>query len=291
MVTDRTNPRSSVRTAVVWGVVRSALETIKREPAAGESGEPGIGGVGDSGTRTGTHVGTGTHMASGTVPLDIVDVGGGTGGFAVSLARLGHRVTVIDPSPDALAALERRAAEAGVSDSVRAAQGDLATVFDVLAPESADAVLCHGVLEFVDDPAEGCRTARGLLRPGGIASILAANRTAIVLARALGGHVSEALAALHDPDGRFGVHDPVPRRFGEQALRDLVEQAGLTVRAVHGVRIFADLVPAAAADVPVGSGPAANITELLALEAAASELPEFRAMATQLHVLAGLDQA
>src|SRR5207247_4070895 len=34
--------------------------------------------------------------------LDVVDVGGGTGGFAVPLATLGHRVTVVDPSPDAL---------------------------------------------------------------------------------------------------------------------------------------------------------------------------------------------
>ena len=43
-------------------------------------------------------------------PRDVLDVGGGTGGFAVPIAELGHRVTVVDPSPDALAALERRAA-------------------------------------------------------------------------------------------------------------------------------------------------------------------------------------
>jgi 2-polyprenyl-3-methyl-5-hydroxy-6-metoxy-1,4-benzoquinol methylase len=272
----------------VWDVVRSALETIKRdaEPAReADQSQPTRSQPAPSGQLQSQ------PAQAGIVPLDVVDVGGGTGGFAVALARLGHRVTVIDPSPDALAAFERRAAEAGVSDAVRAAQGDLATVFDVLEPGCADAVLCHGVLEFVDDPAEGCRTARGLLRPGGIASILAANRTAVVLARALGGHVAEALAALHDPNGRFGGHDPVPRRFGERALRDLVEAAGLTVRAVHGVRIFADLVPAAAADAPAGSGPVANVTDLLALEAAASALPEFRAMATQLHVLAGLDEA
>ncbi|MGH3415327.1 MAG: SAM-dependent methyltransferase, partial [Actinocrinis sp.] len=132
-------------------------------------------------------------------------------------------------------------------------------------------------------------TVRALLRPGGVASLLAANSTAIVLARALGGHVAEALVALRDPAGRFGAHDPVPRRFGERALRELVEQAGLTVRGVHGVRIFADLVPAAAPDTPAGSGPAGNISDLLALEAAAAALPEFRAMATQLHVLAARD--
>jgi SAM-dependent methyltransferase len=271
----------------VWDVLRSALETIKREPTSGDPSAQGHGAR--SAPEGGTAPNT-VGAALGPVPLDIVDVGGGTGGFAVALARLGHRVTVIDPSPDALAALERRAAESAVSGSIWAVQGDLATVFDVLEPGCADAVLCHGVLEFVDDPAEGCRIGRRLLRPGGVASILVANRTAVVLARALGGHVAEALAALRDPRGRFGAHDPVPRRFSEQALRDLVELAGLTVRSVHGVRIFADLVPAAASDAPVGSGPAANVSDLLSLETAASELPEFRAMATQLHVLAGLDE-
>ena len=47
-------------------------------------------------------------------PLDVLDIGGGTGGLAVRVAALGHRVSVIDPSPDALAALDRRARDAGV---------------------------------------------------------------------------------------------------------------------------------------------------------------------------------
>ena len=46
-------------------------------------------------------------------PLDVVDLGGGTGVMAIPLAARGHRVTVVDPSPDALASLERRTAEAG----------------------------------------------------------------------------------------------------------------------------------------------------------------------------------
>src|ERR1039458_10224847 len=50
---------------------------------------------------------------TGRQALDIVDVGGGTGGLAVPFAALGHNVTVVDPSPDALAAAQRRAAEAG----------------------------------------------------------------------------------------------------------------------------------------------------------------------------------
>src|SRR5262252_10666732 len=52
---------------------------------------------------------------TGRAALDIVDVGAGTGGFAVSIAARGHRVTVVDPSPDALAAARWRAGEAQVT--------------------------------------------------------------------------------------------------------------------------------------------------------------------------------
>ena len=82
---------------------------------------------------------------SGRAALDIVDVGGGTGGFAVPFAALGHQVTVVDPSPDALAAAQRRAAEMRVT--LTAVQGE-ADGLDSLAGESAaDLIICHNVLE------------------------------------------------------------------------------------------------------------------------------------------------
>src|SRR6478736_2414251 len=78
---------------------------------------------------------------------DVVDVGGGTGGFAVRVAELGARVTVVDPSPDALAALGRRARELAVD--VTGQQGELSSLLEVTGPESVDLLLCHGVLEVV----------------------------------------------------------------------------------------------------------------------------------------------
>src|SRR5512143_3092899 len=53
----------------------------------------------------------GDLAAGGAAPLQVVDAGGGSGGFAVPLAELGHRVVVVDPSPDSLASLERGAEE------------------------------------------------------------------------------------------------------------------------------------------------------------------------------------
>src|SRR4051812_41834049 len=87
-------------------------------------------------------------------PLRVLDVGGGSGMFAVPLARLGHDVTVVDPSADALATLRRRADTAGVGGRVYAIQGDGDLLHEVI-PETDgdfDLALCHSVLEVVDDP-------------------------------------------------------------------------------------------------------------------------------------------
>ncbi|GAA3196097.1 methyltransferase [Nonomuraea roseoviolacea subsp. carminata] len=211
--------------------------------------------------------------------LDIVDAGGGTGGFAVPLAELGHTVTVVDPSPDSLAALERRAKEKGVG--VRGLQGDLADLADLLDHDDADLVLCHSVLEYVDDPIGAMTAVAGLLRRGGAVSVLAANPVAAALHRALAGHFDEARAALADPEGRWGDRDPTPRRYTAEALSELLAATGFAVGAVHGVRVFADLVPSRLVDGEPGAAEA-----LVALEQVAAGHPVLRDIATQLHVLA-----
>jgi S-adenosylmethionine-dependent methyltransferase len=218
-------------------------------------------------------------------PLDVVDVGGGTGGFAVRVAQLGHRVAVVDPSPDALAALDRRARELGVS--VAGQQGDLSTLLDVTGPAGADVVLCHGVLEVVDDPAAALATLRSVLRPGGTLSLLVAQRHAAVVARAMAGHFAQALAML-DPSTSSGHRDPAAgagrggHRFTHPEAVRLLTDAGFAVTAVHGVRVFADLVPGSLLDVEPGATAA-----LVELERAVSERAEYLPLATQLHLLAG----
>jgi hypothetical protein len=146
-----------------------------------------------------------------------------------------------------------------------------------------DAVLCHGVLEVVDDPAEALGHLTGTLHKGGLVSLLAANRNGAVLARALAGHFDEARTVLDAADGRWGAGDPMPRRFTAEELHGLAAAAGLTVESVHGVRVFADLVPGVLVDTEPGA-----MEALLRLEEAASAQPAFHAVATQLHLLAAL---
>jgi SAM-dependent methyltransferase len=214
--------------------------------------------------------------------LDIVDVGGGTGGLAVPLATLGHNVTVVDPSPDALAAAQRRAAE--VSARLNAVQGEAASVDSVAGLAAADLIICHNVLEYVDSPADAMAAIARVLRPAGTVSVLASNSVAAVLHRALAGRFAEARRMLADgawPGESGGAGEPdLPRRFTLPELTALIEGAGLRAGEAHGLRIFGGLVPGALVDGEPGAA-----AGLLALESAAATYPPFRDIAAQLHLL------
>ena len=215
----------------------------------------------------------------GRAALDIVDVGGGTGGLAVPFAALGHNVTVIDPSPDALAAAQRRAAEAGAR--LTAVQGEAASLDSVVGPKSADLVICHNVLEYVDSPADAMTAIAAVLRPSATVSVLAANTVAAVLHRALAGRFTEARQLLGGEGAEAaGAGSGLPRRFTLPELTALIEAAGLRAGESHGLRIFSGLVPGALLDADPGGAEA-----LRALEAAAAAAPPLRDIAAQLHLL------
>jgi SAM-dependent methyltransferase len=229
--------------------------------------------------------------ATGRQALDIVDAGGGTGGFAVPFAELGHNVTVVDLSPDALAAAQRRVAERQVR--LTAVQGEADGLDALVGTEAADLVICHSVLEYVDSPAATMAAIARVLRPGATVSVLAANAVAAVLQRALAGRYADAgqlLAAARAQDGApdsgacdnsnkdAGTGPGEPRRFTLDGLAVLIEGAGLSAGDAHGIRVFSGLLPAA--DPDPGAADA-----LRALEDAAATYPALRDIAARLHML------
>jgi S-adenosylmethionine-dependent methyltransferase len=212
----------------------------------------------------------------------VLDVGGGSGAWAVPLARLGCAVTVVDNSPNALAALQRRARDAGVADLVTPVQGDVDALADVVPPGGAELVLGHGLLEVVDDAAAAVAALSAAATEGGAVSVLVAGRHAAVLARTLAGRLADARAVLTDPDGRFGPDDALRRRLDAVTLRALLETGGgLRVEVLQGDGVLEGWVPGAVRD----GGPAASraVVELENLAAAAPALLE---VAARLHAMA-----
>ncbi len=234
--------RGAARTVVVWKGLQSLLEDRAARAAADA--------------------------------LHVLDIGGGTGGFAVRVAELGHRVTVVDPSPDALAILDRRSHESGVADRITGLQGDLASVAEQVEIGSIDVVLCHGVLEVVDDPASAMEAITRVLCPDGALSLLVSQRHAAVVARAMAGQFDQAHELLEGVGG-------TPHRFTAEEVTGLLTGAGFSDVTLHAVRVFTDLVPSSLVDLEPGAADA-----LLELEHAVADRPEYLTLAVQIHAIA-----
>jgi 2-polyprenyl-3-methyl-5-hydroxy-6-metoxy-1,4-benzoquinol methylase len=209
----------------------------------------------------------------------VLDVGGGSGVWAVPLAALGCRVTVVEPSPNALATLARRAQDAGVSELVTGIQGDTDALAELTGAIPSDLVLAHGILEYVEDPRAALRALAAAAGEYGTVSVLVANRYATVLHRALAGRVTDALrlfdGAPAGADGERAAH-----RFDTEGLRELFAAAGLEVTLLQGQGVLTDLVPGWVHD--ADSDTADSLADLELRAAARSPL---RDIASRLHAL------
>lgn len=105
--------------------------------------------------------------------LSVLDVGCGGGLICEPLARLGARVTGLDPTADAIAVARAHAEAQGLAIDYRAQRvEDLAEI-----GAHFDAVVCMEVVEHVPDPGAFLKTIARLVRPGGILILSTLNRT------------------------------------------------------------------------------------------------------------------
>ena len=103
----------------------------------------------------------------------VLDVGCGGGLLAEEFARLGFRVTGVDPSRESLAAARRHAAGAGLEIDYQSGIGEALPFPDA----SFNVVYCCDVLEHVADLARVVAEASRVLEPGGVYLYDTINRT------------------------------------------------------------------------------------------------------------------
>ena len=105
--------------------------------------------------------------------LSVLDVGCGGGILSEEFAKIGCRVTGIDPSAPSLGAARKHAAMQGLTIDYRQASGENMP----FESESFDVVICCDVLEHVDDLEKTIHEAARVLKPGGMFCYDTINRT------------------------------------------------------------------------------------------------------------------
>jgi S-adenosylmethionine-dependent methyltransferase len=222
------------------------------------------------------------HLGSLPARASVLDVGGGTGGYALALAELGHQVCLLDFSAEMLSAAQTKAEERGTEllERICFCRASVDEIPSRFAAGRFDLVLCHTLLEYVEDPWTVLRHLSLALHPGGLLSLLFANAYADPLRWALAkGDVERARLSLEQEVSSADLFGLPRRTFTEERIGQALAQVGIEPLAAYGVRVFADYLPAdKLAD-------QAFWERLFELEASAGTRLPYRAVARYGHLL------
>lgn len=104
-------------------------------------------------------------------PQHWLDVGAGQGQFALILAALGHRVTLVDISEEMLAEAKEAFTQAGLLAQARFICCPLQDMQQVLS-EQFDGVMCHAVMEWLQEPQKLLDYLVPFIKPAGWLSVI-----------------------------------------------------------------------------------------------------------------------
>jgi len=213
--------------------------------------------------------------------LRALDLGCGTGANGLRLARLGFHVTLADSSPAMLDIVSRAARDTGIMERITLKHGNADQFETLFRGESFDVILCHNVLEFVDDPVTVLRSAAQALNdPAAVLSLLVRNRAGEVCKAAL--LLGDLPMAEHNLTAEWaqeGLYGGRVRLFAPESLQAMLAEASLAATAERGVRVLSDYLPASVSR-------SNEYERIFALERKLGSRPEFAAVARYTHCLA-----
>jgi SAM-dependent methyltransferase len=217
-------------------------------------------------------------------PANVLDVGGGAGHQSFPLAAEGYAVTLLDSSP-AMLDKARQRLEQLPEDSRR--RVTLLEADGVQAEEAVDsrrfeAVLCHGVLGYLDRPEPMLDQLCRCTAPGGIVSIMTANANAAAVRPALERRWKDALVSF-DSRTEVGVLGVPGRADTVEELSDLMRSGGVHPLAWYGVWLFVDWLEFSG--VQLDADDAEQVAAAAEVELVASRRDPYRQVSRVFHLI------
>ncbi|WP_417605905.1 methyltransferase domain-containing protein [Oceanimonas baumannii] len=214
-------------------------------------------------------------LPSGNQPLRILDAGGGFGPVSQRLAVEGHSVVLCDLSAEMLDEARAQVAAKDLTEQFDFIHGPIQslTVADI---GRFDLILCHAVLEWVEDQAGLLATLNALLRSGGHLSLMYYNRDGLLYHSLVKGNFDYVHANLVRKR-RQKLTPGWPCRPAD--VDDWLHKLGFVINGRSGVRVFHDYMSNV-------HGPFPTEEALIEMELTHSRIEPFMHLGRYMHVLA-----
>jgi SAM-dependent methyltransferase len=217
-------------------------------------------------------------------PATVLDVGGGAGHQSFPLAQAGYDVTLLDPSPAMLAKAEQRLQRlpAEAQQRVTLVQADGENADEAVDGRRFAAVLCHGVLGYLEQPEPVIDQLCQCVAAGGVVSIMTGNAKATAVQPAMERRWDDALAAFDARTG-IGVLGVQGRADTVEELSDLIQSRGVEPLRWYGVWLFVDWLEFSGAELDPGDSQ--QVEAMAAVELEASRRDPYRQLSRVFHLL------
>jgi len=174
-------------------------------------------------------------------PAPVLDVGGGAGHQSFPLAQAGYDVTLLDPSPAMLTKARGRLERLPDEDRRRVTfvEADGLDAEDAVGGQRFSAVLCHGVIGYLERPEPLVDQLCRCTADGGIVSIMTGNANAGAVRPALERRWDDALSSF-DARHEIGVLGVRGRADTVDELSDLMRRGGVEPVRWYGGWLFVD---------------------------------------------------
>ncbi len=187
--------------------------------------------------------------------IRVLDAGCGLGDVAALLFDKVGKLVFVDFSGNMIEETKKRLAAndaAFVREKVTFVHGRVEESVASLSKASFDLVLCHNILEYVEAPLATLDGLARILTPGGLLSLVVANRFSEPLKMALAKFDFDAARlAINAKESAADLFDNAPKKtFSLEELEGAIGRSGLKIESRYGVRIFADYLPEAVVQLP-----------------------------------------